>query len=832
MVIIMKMYLFMTTKYMKAHTKRFISLIFCISLFITAFLTILWYNESYKHTVNEKYKVKNGAYELIGFDADQGILNTNMEQLQDEKAGIMNGFFEIKPDVWIGSADENALNLIPITVIQGRMPKNDKEIAVEISTYNLLELHKNVGETINLSFTDSDGKYSSADFILTGILNNYSQKIKNSSNESQKFFIPSLITVGEDIQPKFTHIFAKKLTYLTQNLGCEFTYFTISDKYEVQTKMNINNMIFIPIAIFFIITSIMGIFSVILYFFNDQEKNLRLLRCIGFTRKKAMKMLLLQAIILWLCALFLSICFSLVILLIIQYISSFSAEKLLLSLGMNPIFYTMLLSFVIIVISMLILIRTFYKESPIRKKLYVSSKTRKSQIKLRKCWHNAYKRKYRLQNCTCVMLIFLCVGMSIFGSFLPLFSARETTFSNPDNFPNEADYALHMLGGTSQEDSYYIQFPIGSGVKRNQIEKIIHDNKMEVLEMSVSHLCVPFFLTSKDNPENEMLKAYLVDAAEQGYDFVLKHSKSSEMIQLAGGNPDNDCLIDLPVKWISGNSVTKAINIQSKFNIDDFNNGISIIAPSNRCSVGDEFVMIIPIPDNSATQQNISEHISFKCQRVKVSEVYNPNEMNTNELIISLDYLFSIYPDLNYETVVLKNTNRSDINSTQILEQNLEQTANISDGVVFDNYSIMAKEFYDDVNAQTFQIIISILIFIVIILVAIVFSSYVQIQSNLQSYMTMRAIGGTIQTLQRLILNEVSYLLNVGIVCGTVVGYGICIFFAKITSIKTWDIFLIYVLPIYVSTIIFMYIGTYIATKKFGKSLISKNILENMNITE
>ena len=79
------------------------------------------------------------------------------------------------------------------------------------------------------------------------------------------------------------------------------------------------------------------------------------------------------------------------------------------------------------------------------------------------------------------MLIFLCVGMSVFGAFLPLFSARETTFSNPDNFPNEADYALHMRGGTSQEDSYYIQFPIGAGVKRNEIDKITQSDSIEVI---------------------------------------------------------------------------------------------------------------------------------------------------------------------------------------------------------------------------------------------------------------------------------------------------------------------------------------------------------------
>ena len=149
-----------------------------------------------------------------------------------------------------------------------------------------------------------------------------------------------------------------------------------------------------------------------------------------------------------------------------------------------------LLSAVLIFISFNILLARFYKNAPLREAIYVSKKQIKSQTKLKRCWHKAYGRRYKLQNFTCVMLVMFCVGMSIFGSFVPLFNARGSSFDadNPEYFRQNADYSLHMMGGGSSAKIYYINLPVGCGVSHKIADEIASDKRINVLEASVSNL--------------------------------------------------------------------------------------------------------------------------------------------------------------------------------------------------------------------------------------------------------------------------------------------------------------------------------------------------------
>lgn len=91
------------------------------------------------------------------------------------------------------------------------------------------------------------------------------------------------------------------------------------------------------------------------------------------------------------------------------------------------------------------------------------------------------------------MLVMFCVGMSIFGSFVPLFNARGSSFdADPEYFRQNADYSLHMMGGGSSAKIYYINLPVGCGVSHKIADEIASDKRINVLEASVSNLIVPF----------------------------------------------------------------------------------------------------------------------------------------------------------------------------------------------------------------------------------------------------------------------------------------------------------------------------------------------------
>ena len=600
---------------------------------------------------------------------------------------------------------------------------------------------------------------------------------------------------------------------------------------EIEIRLTVNNVVFIPVIIFFVLTVLIGLFFVSAYYFKEQEKTLRLLRCIGFSRKKAAKLLLVQSFFLWLCSMMVSVLLSMAVLWGIQFISSFSAQPLLLQFDIMPVVATAIFSTLILIISLSLLLRKFYRQSPVRQIVSSSKKTRKSQTNLKQCWHKAYGRKYRLQNIAFTMIVLLCTGITIFGSFVPLWNERGIA-NDPAYFPDDTDYSVHMISGNSGENSYYINFPLDSGIDKSAADEIISDQRVLVKEASVSHLCYPFFLT-KNGSENKMLYHYVVEAKKEGYDFIFKKGRADEMIQLAGGNPQSHSLVQLPMKWVSSQSVQNCLKINGTFSAEEFQNGFSVIAPEHLCSVGDEFTMVIPIPDKDATEENIQGHVSFECRHLKVAATYQPKQDSDNEMILSLDYLFSVYPTLNYEELKLKNLAKSDSHYTGELEQKLRDISKLSSKNAFYNYAEMSKEFYDRVHLQMFQLIVSISILIVMIMTALVVSSDLRIRSDLSGYAVMRAVGADIGTVRTLILDEIKRQLIVGIVGGAACGSGVCFFFAAMTSnIKTGDIFLFYVLPVLAVTILLLYCGTCAAVKKLTAVLFHRSIIEMIGFTE
>ena len=195
----MNKYFYLTRKYFRSRPKQCISMALCISMFMFSVMTVLLYNESYRTTLIENYRMKNGSYQLVSFYADENIVYHNENVLIDEGAGIMRGLWEIEDasdHYWIGDINENILELLPITLISGRMPVTENEIVIEKSTYDILKIGKNVGETVEFEIKNSNGIMERKFFILTGILDDFTRNIKLLSNETQSFEIPSLLTVS------------------------------------------------------------------------------------------------------------------------------------------------------------------------------------------------------------------------------------------------------------------------------------------------------------------------------------------------------------------------------------------------------------------------------------------------------------------------------------------------------------------------------------------------------------------------------------------------------------------------------------------------------------
>jgi len=81
----------------------------------------------------------------------------------------------------LGTADDTMQDIGNIRLREGKMPVNDNEIVMQLNLLANLGLGSNIGQTVTLSYKDSSGKQITKDYILSGILVDYTDNWINGS---------------------------------------------------------------------------------------------------------------------------------------------------------------------------------------------------------------------------------------------------------------------------------------------------------------------------------------------------------------------------------------------------------------------------------------------------------------------------------------------------------------------------------------------------------------------------------------------------------------------------------------------------------------------------
>ena len=90
---------------------------------------------------------------------------------------------------YTGKVDENFKSLYEELLYEGRMPEQEDEVAVDISTLAVLGYSYELGQMVEISTMDEDGVISSKTYELVGTLKNFSSIWKNAATHS----LPSIL---------------------------------------------------------------------------------------------------------------------------------------------------------------------------------------------------------------------------------------------------------------------------------------------------------------------------------------------------------------------------------------------------------------------------------------------------------------------------------------------------------------------------------------------------------------------------------------------------------------------------------------------------------------
>lgn len=327
----------------KNRKKRFLPLwsgmVFCF-IFVTAVSLI---GKSINYTLSEKIKDKYGEQKVIAFDLEEKDLEKICENPFWSKIGKVYTIGNCIPEkmfipVAIGYMDETALELSRYNLIEGRMPLKTGEIVLEgnssgkMLSSTLLNLSGKiifsksvkVGQDIEVSISDEKNKEKGTThkkYKVVGILNNSASSLKSSltriniSNEKEIFMpLSGLISKEEFLShynkntpDLFLYCESMDLNQIMENLSLENSesgYALNNRSYLEFTDSRHNFNDFIVEAFVYAIS--IGLFLVMgLFIFNltimsvqKRSKQMRLLRCIGGTRKQGLWLIIIETAIL------------------------------------------------------------------------------------------------------------------------------------------------------------------------------------------------------------------------------------------------------------------------------------------------------------------------------------------------------------------------------------------------------------------------------------------------------------------------------------------------------------------------------------------------------
>lgn len=143
----------------------------CFSITTTCLLV-----RSDKNTEKEKILMLHGDYDEIVYNTGIGFEEALSTSKMVDKIGLyyelgtVTNLDEVHSFKAAALKDELSEDIYHMTCIRGTYPKNDKEIAIDVSVAHTFGIAPYPGETLNLKLYDEEGKYiKTQEFVISGV---------------------------------------------------------------------------------------------------------------------------------------------------------------------------------------------------------------------------------------------------------------------------------------------------------------------------------------------------------------------------------------------------------------------------------------------------------------------------------------------------------------------------------------------------------------------------------------------------------------------------------------------------------------------------------------
>lgn len=314
----------LSRRYLKGNKKRTILTLIGIVLSVSLISTIgLFMNGTQISQIENTKKRQGYSFHAVVLNYDESILKKIKYNPQIESFGLMSQGETVQVGeaaVQMNFADDNALEFLKYSIIKGRLPSNDQEVAVDPWVLPYIKENIQIGDSFELN----EKKYKLVGFLSDST---YTQenKVGRLLTYKSKFSAgEGKILVGISSKANFNEVLEGLKTLSGEN------NINISNELIQLEKPGYNNSIMATLIItisIVVIATIVVIYNAFQISVVERTRQFGLLRSIGATRKQIRQIVLREATFLAVIAIPIGIICSLIALASLQFTFSLLMEN-------------------------------------------------------------------------------------------------------------------------------------------------------------------------------------------------------------------------------------------------------------------------------------------------------------------------------------------------------------------------------------------------------------------------------------------------------------------------------------------------------------------------
>ncbi|NKX12164.1 FtsX-like permease family protein [Bacillus cereus] len=314
----------LSRRYLKGNKKRTILTLIGIVLSVSLISTIgLFMNGTQISQIENTKKRQGYSFHAVVLNYDESILKKIKYNPQIESFGLMSQGETVQVGeaaVKMNFADDNALEFLKYSIIKGRLPSNDQEVAVDPWVLPYIKENIQIGDSFELN----EKKYKLVGFLSDST---YTQenKVGRLLTYKSKFSAgEGKILVGISSKANFNEVLEGLKTISGEN------NINISNELIQLEKPGYNNSIMATLIItisIVVIATIVVIYNAFQISVVERTRQFGLLRSIGATRKQIRQIVLREATFLAVIAIPIGIICSLIALASLQFTFSLLMEN-------------------------------------------------------------------------------------------------------------------------------------------------------------------------------------------------------------------------------------------------------------------------------------------------------------------------------------------------------------------------------------------------------------------------------------------------------------------------------------------------------------------------